>query len=50
MVGVRQGLLLRLKCGELLAVSLQHVGQHAERVAGPGRLALRQQARRRVRR
>ena len=38
-VGVRQGLLLCLKRGELLAVSLQHVGQHAQRIASRGRLA-----------
>jgi hypothetical protein len=39
-VGAGQGLLLCLKRGQLLAVSLQHVGQHAERAAGPVRLAL----------
>ena len=38
-VGVGQGLLLGLGGGQLLAVALQHVGQHAERVAGPGRRA-----------
>ena len=38
MVGVGHGLLLCLECGQLLAVSFQHIRQHAERVAGPGRL------------
>ena len=38
MVGVGQGLLPGLGRGQLLAVPLQHVGQHAERVPGPGGL------------
>jgi hypothetical protein len=38
-VGVGQGLLLSLECGELQSVSFQHCGQDAERVASVDPLA-----------